>query len=244
MIQNSEEKVIVITGATGKIGEAIVKKLLQRKVKLLLNYLNNERRALELQKEVFESGNQAIIFKGDVAQQKEVSAMYDLCIKKYGKVDVLINNAAICSDNCICLLRKKQWEEVIKTDLTGVYLCSRYFLKNMIKNRKGNIINIASVRGILGEKGQANYVAAKGGVISLTKALAKEVEEIGIDINAICPGHIGQGIDRYSKKEENGLHCINDEIHVNNVTNMIDFLCFDNLKGVTGKVFRLDSEFN
>lgn len=249
MNQENREKVVVITGATGALGDALIKKFAHKRLSLLINYLHNEKKALELQQIFQKDGNDAIIFKADVSEKNDVMQMYKKCIERFGRVDVLINNAGICNDNPICLLREEQWDEVIKTNLTGVYLCSRFFSKSMISNRSGNIINIASARGILGEKGQANYVAAKGGVIALTKALAKELIIFGIDVNAICPGHIWRGIGRYGgdyslNNMEMGSYQNNDEINLRNAANMIDFLSFDNLKGVTGNVFRLDSEIN
>lgn len=165
-------------------------------------------------------------------------------IKEYGKIDVLINNAGLCSDNFIQFMSYDQWDRVIKNSLYGVFLCSRIFSKCLIKNGGGKIINIASLKGQLGSEGQCNYSAAKAGVIGLTKALAKEFGPYNISVNAVCPGF---AVTDLNKDNENKvmyameMSTMTTEYTKSDLSNFIAFLCSDAIKGVSGRIFNLDS---
>ncbi|BBG93913.1 NAD(P)-binding Rossmann-fold superfamily protein, partial [Prunus dulcis] len=183
-----EGPVVVVTGAS----RALAKPLLCLWAKLVLvNYARSSKEAEEVSKEIEAFGGQALTFGGDVSKEEDVEAMLKTAVDAWGTVDVLINNAGgITRDGLLMRMKKQQWQEVIDLNLTGVFLCTQAAAKIMMKKKKGRIINIASVVGLVGNVGQANYSAAKAGVIGLTKSVAKEYSSRHINVNAVAPGFI------------------------------------------------------
>ncbi|XP_057430641.1 3-oxoacyl-[acyl-carrier-protein] reductase 4 [Lotus japonicus] len=182
--------VVVVTGASRGIGRAIALSLGKAGCKVLVNYARSSEEAEEVSKEIEAFGGQAITFKGNVSNEDDVESMIKAAVNTWGTVDILINNAGITKDGLLMRMKKSQWQDVIDINLTGVFLCTQAAAKIMMKNRKGRIINIASVVGLVGNVGQANYSAAKAGVIGLTKTVAKEYSSRGITVNAVAPGFI------------------------------------------------------
>ncbi|KAL6294315.1 hypothetical protein ACE6H2_002457 [Prunus campanulata] len=174
-----EGPVVVVTGASRGIGKAIALSLGKAGCKVLVNYARSSKEAEEVSKEIEAFGGQALTFGGDVSKEEDVEAMLKTAVDAWGTVDVLINNAGITRDGLLMRMKKQQWQEVIDLNLTGVFLCTQ-----------GRIINIASVVGLVGNVGQANYSAAKAGVIGLTKTVAKEYSSRHINVNAVAPGFI------------------------------------------------------
>ncbi|KAB2624876.1 3-oxoacyl-[acyl-carrier-protein] reductase 4-like [Pyrus ussuriensis x Pyrus communis] len=172
-----EGPVVVVTGASRGIGRAIALSLGKAGCRVLVNYARSSKEAEEVSKEIEAFGGQAITFGGDA-------------VDSWGTVDVLINNAGITRDGLLMRMKLKQWQEVIDLNLTGVYLCTQAAAKIMMKKKKGRIINIASVVGLVGNVGQANYSAAKAGVIGLTKTVAKEYSSRHVNVNAVALGFI------------------------------------------------------
>ncbi|KAL3644451.1 3-oxoacyl-[acyl-carrier-protein] reductase, chloroplastic [Castilleja foliolosa] len=188
--QKVESPVVVVTGASRGIGKAVALAMGKSGCKVLVNYARSSKEAEEVCKEIEASGGEAITFGGDVSKEADVDAMIKTAVEKWGTIDVLINNAGITRDGLLMRMKTPQWQEVIDLNLTGVFLCTQAAAKIMMKKKKGRIINIASVVGLVGNVGQANYSAAKAGVIGFTKTVAKEYSSRNITANAVAPGFI------------------------------------------------------
>jgi 3-oxoacyl-[acyl-carrier protein] reductase len=183
-------QVAVVTGASRGIGRATAIALARAGAKVVVNYRSQEEAAREVVDIIKQGGGEALALKGDVSQREEAQALIEGTLTAFGRVDILVNNAGITRDNLLLRMRHEDWETVLRTNLTGVFFCCQAALKPMFRQRAGRIINITSVVGLTGNAGQANYAAAKAGIIGFTKSLAKEVASRGILVNAVAPGFI------------------------------------------------------
>ena len=183
-------KVALITGASRGIGKEIAMELSKLGAEVFINYSSSDEKAEEVVNSIKNNGGKAHKLKFDVSKEDSVSSAFDKIIKINGSIDILVNNAGITRDGLLMRMKSEQWDEVLNTNLKGVFLCTKYASKFMMKKRSGNIVNISSVVGIIGNPGQANYSAAKAGVIGFTKTCAKEFASRGIQVNAIAPGFI------------------------------------------------------
>jgi 3-oxoacyl-[acyl-carrier protein] reductase len=183
-------KVALITGASRGLGKAIALKLASQGANIAVNYTARKDKADKVADEIRASGVEAIIIKADVAISTEVKKMVNDVIAKWGKIDILVNNAGIARDNLLPRMSDDAWDAVINTHLRGAFLCTKFALRSMMNQPWGRIINISSVAGLVGNAGQANYSAAKGGLIAFTKSMAREVGSLNITANAIAPGFI------------------------------------------------------
>ncbi len=183
-------QVAVVTGASRGIGKAIALALASEGAKLVINYARSSEAADAVVKEIEAMGGEAIALQADVSQEDQVDALVKGTKEKFDRIDILVNNAGITKDGLLLRMKPDAWNAVIDLNLTGVYLCTRAISKLMLKQRSGRIVNISSIVGEMGNPGQANYAAAKAGVIGFTKAVAKEVASRGITVNAVAPGFI------------------------------------------------------
>ena len=185
-----EGKVAFVTGASRGIGRAIALTLAEAGADVAVNYAGNAAAAEEVAAEIRKMGRRALILQGDVSQSEAAAAMLDAVVAEFGRCDILVNNAGITRDGLLMRMKEEDWDAVLNTNLKGVFNCTKAALKYMMKQRSGKIVNIASVVGIMGNAGQANYAAAKAGCIGFTKSVAKEVASRGITVNTVAPGLI------------------------------------------------------
>ncbi|HSP22244.1 MAG TPA: 3-oxoacyl-[acyl-carrier-protein] reductase [Planococcus sp. (in: firmicutes)] len=187
---NLSGKTAIITGASRGIGAEIARKMAEAGAKIVVNYSGSQAKAEAVVEEIKSNGGEAIAVKADVADAVAVKAMVEQTMKAFGSVDILVNNAGITRDNLMMRMKDDEWDDVINTNLKGVFICTKAVTRQMMKQRSGRIVNIASIVGVMGNAGQANYVAAKAGVIGLTKTTARELASRNITANAVAPGFI------------------------------------------------------
>jgi 3-oxoacyl-[acyl-carrier protein] reductase len=187
---NLNGKMALVTGASRGIGKEIALELARLGANVAVNYSGSAGKAGEVVDEIKAMGRESFSVQCNVADAESVVAMVKKVVSEFGSLDILVNNAGITRDNLLMRMKEEEWDDVINTNLKGVFLCTKAVTRQMMKQRSGRIINIASIVGISGNPGQANYVAAKAGVIGLTKTTAKELASRGITVNAVAPGFI------------------------------------------------------
>lgn len=243
MIANIEGKVVVITGSSRGIGRELAIKFAKEKAKVVINFNHNEEAANKLIDELTTYKDNVRLIRADVTKVEEVFRLYQQTIKEFGQIDILINNAGVSNNQYINFMSEKAWNDVINTNLNGVYICSKIFIKGMIKRKEGKIFNISSLIGQIGREGQTNYAASKAGVIGFTKSLAKELGPYNISVNAICPGLISTELYEETDGENDLLKMeyLPGKNKMGNLVNFVAFMSSDSIDGVTGQVFNIDS---
>lgn len=196
------KKIAIVTGASRGIGREIAKTLAKEGIQVIANYNNSEQKALELKKELNDENINIDIFKADVSKREEAKELVEYTLNKYGKVDILINNAGIAEFKEFTQLTDTDWERMININLNSVFIMSQEVLNNMIQNKQGSIINISSIWGIVGSSCEVHYSTAKAGINGMTKALAKELGPSNIRVNAIAPGIIDTEMNNDMNKED------------------------------------------
>lgn len=236
------DQVAIVTGASRGIGRAIATMLASAGAKIAVNYASSAGAAQTLVAEIVEKGGVAIAVPGDVSQPEQVDALFARVMDEWGRVDILVNNAGITRDTLLLRMKLEEWQAVIDLNLTGVFLCTKAASKIMLKQRTGRIVNIASVAGQMGNPGQANYSAAKAGVIGFTKTVAKELASRGITVNAVAPGFITTDMTEGLESEgilkfiPLGRYGTPDE-----VAGLVRFLAADPAAAyITGQTFNVD----
>ncbi|HAX70406.1 MAG TPA: 3-oxoacyl-[acyl-carrier-protein] reductase [Anaerolineae bacterium] len=185
-----ENKVAIVTGGSRGIGRAIALEFAERGAAVVVNYNKSPEAAEDVVKKIQETGGKAAAFQADVSDFKQAEALVKFAIDTFGDLSILVNNAGITRDQLIMLMPESDWDAVISTNLKSTFNCSKAAVKHMMRKRTGRIINIASIAGQMGNPGQTNYSASKGGQIAFTKALAREVAARNITVNAIAPGFV------------------------------------------------------
>jgi 3-oxoacyl-[acyl-carrier protein] reductase len=240
--QRLSDRVAIITGASRGIGRAVALALAAEGAKVVVNYASSSDAAQQVVRAITDAGGSAMALQADVSKLEQVDALFNETLEKFGRVDVLVNNAGITRDTLLLRMKPEDWQAVIDLNLTGVFLCTRAVSKLMLKQRSGRIINIASVSGQMGNPGQANYSAAKAGVIGFTKTVAKELASRGITVNAVAPGFIATDMTSELKSEEILKYIpLGRYGEPEEVAGMVRFLAADSAAAyITGQVFNVD----
>jgi 3-oxoacyl-[acyl-carrier protein] reductase len=191
-----KRRVAIVTGGGRGIGRAIAARLAEEGANLAFSYRSNDAAAEETAEKVRAAGVECEVFKGDVSSPRDVEALFTRVSDAFGRVDILVNNAGITRDNLMMRMKDEEFDDVLRTNLKGTYLCTRAALRPMIRARWGRIVNVSSVVGLLGNAGQANYAASKAGIIGLTKSVAREVAQRGITANVVAPGYVETELTR------------------------------------------------
>lgn len=238
------DKVALVTGSSRGIGRAIAIELGKKGVRVAVNYAGNEQKATEVVEELQTLGVKAIKIKANVSNEDEVKKMIKEVVKEFGRLDILVNNAGITRDNLLMRMKVDEFDEVIETNLKGAFLCTKAVTRQMMKQRYGKIINIASIVGVSGNPGQANYVAAKAGLIGLTKSTAKELATRNILVNAVAPGFITTDMTDILTDEQKDTILATIPLEKlgepEDIANVVCFLASDESKYITGQTIHVD----
>lgn len=237
-------KTAIITGSSRGIGKAIALKLGQMGANVVLNGASSSDALNRTCEELKAEGINVVATIGDVRKVEDVEAMFKAAEDAFGSVDILVNNAGITKDKLIMRMSESEWDDVLDINLKGAFLCTKSATKIMMKQKKGKIINITSVAGIMGNSSQANYAASKAGLIGLTKSTAKELASRGINCNAVAPGFIDTEMTDVLPEnvKENYINCIPQKRYgtPSDVANAVGFLVSDEANYITGQVIHID----
>lgn len=243
-LTNLSNRVAIVTGSGRGIGRAVALRLADCSAAIVINDLEGSVGASEVVAEIRSRKGQAILAFADISVPAEVTRLVEQALSAYGRVDILVNNAGITRDVLLLRMSDADWDQVLNTNLKGAFLCTKEVLKHMIKQRWGRIINIASVIGLVGNAGQANYAAAKAGLVALTKSTAKEMATRGITANAIAPGFIDTEMTR--KLSESRKQEVIKQIPLGyfgspeDVAQAVAFLASEEASYITGQVLSVD----
>lgn len=190
MDKSLENKIAVVTGGSRGIGRAIALELARRGASVVVNYNRNAEAGAEVVAAIEDAGGQAVAVQADVSDFEQAAGLIQAALDRFGRIDVLVNNAGTTRDQLLMLMKEGDWDDVLRTNLKSVFNCSKAAARPMVRQRQGRIINISSVSGIAGQGGQTNYAASKAGIIGFTKSLAKELGPRSITVNCVAPGFI------------------------------------------------------
>ncbi len=239
-----EGKTAVITGSARGLGKAIALKLASLGANIVLNDIPSSESLDETAEEFKKAGYKVVVTRGDVRNTEDVKAMISAGVDTFGSVDILVNNAGITNDKPMALMSEDDWDIVLDINLKGAFLCTKFAAKQMMKQKYGRIVNLASVAGRYGNKGQANYSASKAGLIGLTKTTAKEFASRGITCNAVAPGTIKSKMTDALPEEVRNKYLENIPLGrfgtPEDVANVVAFLASDDASYVTAQVIDID----
>ncbi|MBK9712307.1 MAG: 3-oxoacyl-[acyl-carrier-protein] reductase [Kouleothrix sp.] len=244
MLLSLKDKVALVTGGSRGIGRAIATTLAAAGATVVVNYKGNQAAADEVVREIAAGDGQALAVQADISQAAEVERLFKAVLERYGRIDILVNNAGITRDNLLLRMKEDDFDTVLATNLRGVFLCTKAALRPMTRARGGRIINITSVVGLMGNAGQANYAAAKAGIIGFTKSTAREMASRAITVNAIAPGYIDTELTGVLSDQIRAA--ILDNIPLGrlgtpqDVANLVCFLASDAAAYITGQTVTVD----
>lgn len=234
----------LVTGASRGIGRAIAIELARQGANVAVNYAGSEARAEAVVQEIEQMGLKSFKVQADVANESDVKEMVKAVTSKFGSLDILVNNAGVTKDNLLMRMKEAEFDQVINTNLKGVFVCTKAVTRQMMKQKSGKIINVASVVGVTGNPGQANYAAAKAGVIGLTKTTAKELASRNIYVNAVAPGFISTDMtDQLTEEQRAGMLAMIPLAKLGTpqeVASVVRFLASDDASYITGQTIHID----
>lgn len=239
-----EGKIALVTGASRGIGKAVALMLAANGADVAVNFAGSTAAAEAVAAEIEKMGRRAMLVQGDVSKTETCAEMVDKVVKEFGRIDILVNNAGITRDTLLLRMKEEDWDAVLNTNLKGVFNCTKAAVKYMAKQRSGRIVNISSVVALMGNAGQANYAAAKAGIIGFTRSVAKEVAARGINVNAITPGFIKT--DMTSVLPEKVVAAMEASIPLarlgepEDIAKAVLFLVSDNAAYITGQTLHVD----
>ena len=240
----SDGRVSLITGGSRGIGKAIALQLASQGVQVAVNYISNQKAADEVVKLIEKQGASAVAVQGDVTKRADVERIFTTTAETLGPVEILVNNAGIISDSLLMRMSDEDWDSVIDLDLRSIFLCTREAIRTMLRNKWGRIINIGSVVGLRGNSGQANYAAAKAGMVGFTQSIAKEVASRNITVNCVAPGYVETDI--VEDLPVDLKQSIMDRVPVGRfgypeeIAGMVGFLASEAASYVTGQAIAVD----
>jgi len=243
-LKMEEKQVVFVTGGTRGIGKAIALKYAENGYNIVINYVSDKTNVDEIKKEFSKYGVESLVVKADVSKAEEVDRAVKQAIDKFGKIDVLVNNAGITRDTLLMRMKEEDFDKVIEINLKGTFLVTKAVTPYMMKKRNGKIINLSSVVGVTGNAGQSNYSASKAGIIGFTKSIAKELASRNIRANAVAPGFIDT--DMTSVLSEDIKANINAQIPMKRmgtareIANVVYFLGNEESSYITGQVINID----
>lgn len=237
-------KVAIVTGGSRGIGRGIATKLGSLGATVVVNYRGGEDAAGQTVAEIETAGGKAVAVQADVASAADVERLVGLALQSFGRIDILVNNAGITRDNLLMRMSEREWDDVLSTNLRGPYLCTKAVLRPMVRQRYGRIVYISSVVGLQGNAGQANYAAAKAGLIALAKSTAKEVGSRGITANVVAPGFIETemtaGLNEEIRRRVQDQTALGRFGQPHDVAEAVAFFASDGAGYITGQVVNVD----
>ena len=238
-------QVALVTGASRGIGAAIACRLAQAGAKIGVNYNTGKSEAAQVVENIGSLGGEAFAVAGDVSQEESAESVVKQATARWGQIDILVNNAGITRDRLLMRMSTDDWDQVLNVDLRSAFLCTKFVMPQLIKRHQGRVINMSSVVGIGGNPGQANYAAAKAGLIGFTKAVAREVASRSVTVNAIAPGFIDTGgmveqLSEEAKAQILGRIPMGRFGNGAEVAEVVAFLCSPRAGYITGQVLTID----
>jgi 3-oxoacyl-[acyl-carrier protein] reductase len=241
---DSDRQVALVTGASRGIGAVIACRLAAAGIRVGVNYNTSEKAAAQVVEDIIAAGGEACLVEGDVSQDEPAHQVVKTAFDHWGRLDILVNNAGIHRDRLLLRMASEDWDQVIDVNLKGAFLCTKYIMPHLIKQRRGRVVNISSVVGLSGNPGQANYAAAKAGLIGFTKSVAREVASRNITVNALAPGFITTGmvedLPEETQKQILARIPMGRFGAAEDVASAVQFLCSEGAGYITGQVLTID----